>query len=179
MNQAHIHLLLNHIPLIVAGVAALLLAFALVRKSAELKRVSLGLFVIAALITIPVYLTGEPAEEIVENLPGVSGPIVEQHESSALYTLIALEVLGVVSLAGLLIYRRAVELPKVVAVVTLGLSIVAVGLMAWTANLGGQINHPEIRSGAQAGSPHSEGGESGEREGGQAKSEREKKHDDD
>jgi uncharacterized membrane protein len=176
MNQAHIHLLLNHIPLVVAGVAALLLAAALLRKNAKLKPVSLWLFVLAALITIPVYLTGEPAEEIVENLPGVLGPIVEQHERTALFSLIALEVLGVVSLSGLLIYRRAAELPKVFVVAALGLSIVAGGLTAWTANLGGQIRHSEIRSGALAGSPKSEGGESGEHEGGQAKSKGEKKH---
>ena len=179
MNQAHIHLLLNHIPLVVAGVAALLLAVALVRKSAELKRVSFGLFVLAALITIPVYLTGEPAEEIVENLPGVSGPIVEQHERSALFSLIAIEVLGVVSLFGLFIYRRAAELPKVFAVATLGLSIVAGGLTAWTANLGGQIKHPEIRSGALASSTPTEASKTGEQAEGQAKSKREKNHDDD
>lgn len=165
MSAAHIHLLLNHIPLIGAAVAILLLAVGFVRNSDELKKTSLWIFVIAALVTIPVYLTGEPAEETVEHLPGVAASIVEQHERAALFSLIAIEVLGVVSLGGLFAYRRSAEVPKLFVVATLGVSIISVGLMIWTANLGGQIRHTEIRSGAFAGSTSTEAGEAGERQG--------------
>jgi uncharacterized membrane protein len=169
MSAAHIHLLLNHIPLIGAAVAILLLAVGAVRKRAELKKTSLWIFVIAALVTIPVYLSGEPAEEVVEHLPGVAGPIIEQHERAALLSLIAIEVLGVVSLAGLVASGRSTDVSKLFVAAALGASIIAGGLMGWTANLGGQIRHTEIRSGVFASPTSTEEGEAGEHQ-------KEKKH---
>lgn len=150
MNTAHIHLLLNHIPLIGASVGFLLLAGGMLKKSTDLKKASLWIFVIAALIAIPVYLSGEPAEKIVEHLPGISEPIIEQHESAALLSLVAFEILGVVSLVVLFLSRRAAEVTKVSAAAVLALAVIALGLMARAANLGGEVRHTEIRSGATA-----------------------------
>lgn len=61
INWAHVHLIINHFP--VAGVlgAMLLFLYGVVRKSREIKVVSLGVFVLLALITIPVFWTGEEA----------------------------------------------------------------------------------------------------------------------
>ena len=72
MNPAHWHLTLNHIPVLGMAFGLPLVSLALLRKSEELKRISLGFLIVIALLAIPVYLTGEPAEELVENLPGVS-----------------------------------------------------------------------------------------------------------
>ena len=70
MDAAHLHLMLNHIPVLGTAFGMALIAWALFRKSEELKRVSLGVFVIIALLAVPAYLTGEPAEEIVEHSTG-------------------------------------------------------------------------------------------------------------
>lgn len=156
MSSAHLHLLLNHIPVLGAAFATLLLVFAMLKKSDDLKKVSLGAFVIAALIAIPVYLTGEPAEEIVEKLPGVSEAIIGRHEDAALVALIILSVLGVVAIAGLVFFRGNRRIPFWYSSVALLLSLVASGAMAWTANLGGQVRHSEIRNGA-ASAPQSGG----------------------
>ncbi len=80
MNQAHFHLLLNHAPIIgpAFGIAVLLAGF--IFKSDPVKRAALGIFVLAALLAIPAFLTGEGAEEIVEKLPGVNETLMETHE---------------------------------------------------------------------------------------------------
>ena len=58
MNAAHWHLVLNHIPVVATPFAALLLGFALWRKRpSELFGVSLGAFVLIALLSVPAYLT--------------------------------------------------------------------------------------------------------------------------
>jgi hypothetical protein len=62
--------LLNHVPVIVTGLGLLLLLVAFARKSDELKKVTLALFVLIALVTVPVYLTGDSPAEMVENIPG-------------------------------------------------------------------------------------------------------------
>lgn len=146
MNWAYVHLLINHIPVLGTVFGTLLLVFGMVKRNEAIKRVSLGIFVIIAVATVPVYLTGEPAEEIVEHLPGVEEPIIEEHEESALIAFIAVGILGVAVLGLLWRYRRTDTIPKRFVITALILSIVVCGLMAWTADLGGKIRHPEIRS---------------------------------
>jgi uncharacterized membrane protein len=118
----------------------------MVRKSEELKKASLGIFVIIALIAIPVYFTGGGAEEVVEHLPGVSESIIERHEDSAFSTFVMVEILGLLTLGGLFLYRRPQTLSNWFVILSLVLSIIIGGLMTRTANLGGQIRHTEIRS---------------------------------
>ena len=50
MNPAHLHLMLNHIPVLGTAFCMALVGWALILKSEELKRVSLGAFVIVALL---------------------------------------------------------------------------------------------------------------------------------
>lgn len=150
MSWGYLHLALNHVPVIGTFLGLLLLLVAFFRKSEELKKVTLGLLVLIALVTIPVYLTGEPAEEMIENIPGTSEAIVERHENAALFSLIAVEVAGITALAGLLIFVRNKRLGNLLAIVTLAFSMIGGGLLAWTANLGGQIRHTEIRSGVDS-----------------------------
>lgn len=146
-NAAHVHLILNHVPVIGTALGVLLLIAAFIRKSEELKKASLGVFVLMAVIAIPAYLTGEPAEKMVESLPGVSKALIEQHEEAALVAFIALSVLGVFCLAGFYLYRRALVMPTWFVATVLVLSIAVGALMARTANLGGQVHHQEIRAG--------------------------------
>ena len=150
MNNAHLHLLLNHLPVLGSVLGLFLLIFSLWRKSIEIKRVSLVVFVLTAMSLVPTYLTGEPAEEMVEHLPGVSEALVGQHESAALVALSAALATGVVALAGLILLWRKNSLPVWLALATLFLAVASSTLMARTANLGGQIRHTEIRSGSSS-----------------------------
>lgn len=144
MNTAHLHLLLNHVPVLGTIFGLLLLLWALLRGRDELKRLSLGVFALSALVALPVYLTGEPAEAAVEHLPGVAESLIERHESAAALSLVAILITGGVALAGSLLFRRAEKLPGWVSAGVLALALCAAGLLGWTANLGGQIRHPEI-----------------------------------
>ncbi len=52
MNWAHVHLLINHIPVLGTLFGALLLVFGIVKKNEEIKRVSLGILGIFAIGTL-------------------------------------------------------------------------------------------------------------------------------
>jgi hypothetical protein len=145
MTLNHLHLVLNHIPVLGTAFGLGLLVYGIWRKSTELKKTALGVFVLAALMTIPVDLTGEPAEEGVEGLPGVSETIIEQHEEAAGVAFASIGVLGVMALIGLLALRHGKDVPAWFAGVMVIASFTVSGLMAWTANMGGQIRHTEIR----------------------------------
>ncbi|GBC93488.1 hypothetical protein HRbin15_01979 [bacterium HR15] len=144
MNAAQQHLLLNHLPVIGSLFCLLLLAYGLARRSAEVQKAALGALVVVALLAVPTYLTGEPAEEIIEKQPGYSHSYVEPHESMAKMALIASLMLGVLALGGLL-FSRGRAVPTGLAMLVLLGNLAVFGLMAYTAHLGGQIRHSEIR----------------------------------
>jgi len=145
MNPAHFHLATTHAPVfgIVFGLGLLLLAVG--RKSEELKRVALLGFVVAALLALPVYLSGAPASEVLRQFtPGMTMDANDQHAESAILAFAGSLVLGVVALAGLLHFRKGRKLPGSFLGFVLLLAVVACGLLGWTANLGGKIRHLEI-----------------------------------
>ena len=144
MDAVHLHLLLNHVPVIGAVFGVLVLAAAVFRRNDEWLRVGLALFVVSAATAAVVYLTGEPVEEAVEHLAGISEPAIERHEDAALAATLALGVFGLAALASLVAFRGRRQ-PRWLGVTALALSLVPTALMGWTANLGGQIRHSEIR----------------------------------
>ncbi len=145
INWAHIHLMINHIPVIGIPGAILLLVYAIVRKSEEVKMVAFGALVLLAIMTIGVYLTGQGAADIVKKLPGVTEGPIGRHEDAADVSLIFIEGLGILALAGLILLRRSGSIPKWLVSLVLVLSLMTAIVAGYTANLGGQIRHPEIR----------------------------------
>ncbi len=144
MTATHLHLVLNHVPALGTVFTAALLAIALLRRNSTLQRVSVGFLLAFALAAIPVYLTGESAEERAERLPGVSEAMIERHEDAARVALIAVETLGGVALLGAALFRRRPQPPRAFTGAILGLTLVSAGLFGWTGYLGGRIRHPEI-----------------------------------
>ncbi|HEU4642452.1 MAG TPA: DUF2231 domain-containing protein [Gemmatimonadaceae bacterium] len=152
MNTVHVHLLLNHFPVIGTIIGLALLAIGWARRNDALVRASLWLFAALALVAVVVYLTGEPAEDAVKHTAGFSDTIAERHEDAALIALIALGAFGVGALGVLWRFRRR-AIPRGVAAAALAFALVPAALMGWTANTGGQIRHTEIRAGAQGAQP--------------------------
>ena len=144
MNPTHLHLILNHLPVVGIGFVALLLIVALIKRNNDLKRLSLFFLVLITLLAIPVYLTGEPAEETVEKIPGVVESMIEEHEDAAQSAFTGQIILGVLALTALIVFRKGRALPNWAAGTVLACTLAVAGLMAWTANLGGGIRHPEI-----------------------------------
>lgn len=147
MSQAHLHLIITHLPVFGSILGALVLGYAIWSKSDQTKKAAYFLFILSAVGAGIAYATGEGAEEAVEKLPGVSESIIKQHESFAMYALVSLIVLGVSSLLALLLTYKKTVFAKTASLITLLLSLVSFALVAQTGYLGGQIRHTEIRSG--------------------------------
>ena len=154
MDPVHVHLFLNHFPVICSILSVPLFLYAYWRKSDELKQLALLVLVLAAAVTIPVYLSGEPAEEVVEKLAGVSHDLIEQHEDAAYFAMISMMITGAISLIGLIaMFLKKAAAAKFLVLVALLSAIGSAGLMLRTSNLGGQIRHSEIRAGGTAEQP--------------------------
>ncbi len=146
MDLAHAHLYLNHIPIVGSIILFVFFVFSIIKKKESLVRISLWFFVCVALIILPVYFTGEPAEESVFKAAGIGEETIEPHESAALISLIIMEVIGAASLITLLIFKKDKKIPSWLGYSLAVLAIVYLGSVGITANLGGQIRHPEIKT---------------------------------
>lgn len=144
MDQTHLHLLITHLPIFGSILGAVVLAHGLWIKSDHLSIAAYDIFIISGIGAGVAYLTGEAAEETVERIQGVAENMIDQHEDFALYALISLIVLGVLSIAGLFIAWKKWAFSKTFAVVVLFIALISFGLVAWTGYLGGQIRHTEI-----------------------------------
>ena len=100
MNAAHVHLMLNHFSIIGSIFGLVLLVLAMVRNSRELITVSFACLASVAIISIPVYFTGKPAEHVIEHLGDVSEEVVEQHGEAAQFAFTGIECVGALALAG-------------------------------------------------------------------------------
>ena len=145
-STAHLHLLINHFPIIVPPIALVFLAVAWLRRSEFAARAGLALLVAGAFFALPSYLTGDGAEDAVRRAPGVTRDIIHQHSSAALIGALALGALGIVALWALWRYREPLLLPRPLMVGALVASAATSLLMAWVGLLGGAIRHTEVRA---------------------------------
>lgn len=144
MNAAHWHLVLNHIPVLGTLFGFLILGYGWWIDSKDVLRVAMALLFLAGLAVVPVYYTGHNAEEMVEELSGISEQAIENHEEAAETTYYLLIGLGIISLAGLVQTYRTQSLSQWWVLIIGILSVISLGSVVKTANEGGEIRHPEI-----------------------------------
>jgi uncharacterized membrane protein len=147
MNAAHLHVILNHIPIVGVPIGLALLLYGLLRRSTEVKRAALVVFIAMGLIAVPTFLAGKAAEDIVEHLPGVTEAAIENHEAAGTIAFGLTTTLGALALGALVWSFRTSAVGGAVAALLLLASGGVSGWLAWTGNLGGKVRHTEFREG--------------------------------
>ncbi|MGC8762099.1 MAG: hypothetical protein ACP5VN_00450 [Acidobacteriota bacterium] len=166
MNAPHLHLVLNHFPVVGSPLVLALGLWAFWKRDPSLVRAFLVGQIVLGFLALAAFFSGSAAEEGVEELPGVSKGLIEAHEEAA-YAALALLVLGAATaLAALWRARKRGEAAPGALALSLLLLAASSGAAAWTANRGGKIRHPEISASPapSAAPPSKEGGRGGERE---------------
>lgn len=143
-NVVHIHLLLNHFPIIGMIIGLGLFLVALMGKSDDLTRGSLVVFLGMAFIAIPTYMSGSAAMDAIKFLPGIPLNMIAAHQNAALLAYLFIEITGAFSWFALWEYRRTSRIGGVTLTSVLILALITVGLMGNAGNLGGKIRHEEI-----------------------------------
>jgi uncharacterized membrane protein len=146
MTQTHIHLLITHLPIFGSILGGLVLAHGLWTKSLHTKIAAYNVLIISAAGAAIAYLTGEAAEETVENIQGIAKSTIDAHEDFAVVALVGLIIVGVASMVGIYLTLKKSTHTRTAAIVILGISLISFGLVARTGYLGGQIRHTEINS---------------------------------
>lgn len=149
MTPTQIHLMLNHFSVIGSIFGVVLLVVAMVRNSRELVTLALASLLSVAMLSIPVYFTGEPAQEAVARQASAPAEVVERHAQAAQFAFFAVEWVGALALAGLWLFRTE-PAPRWFLAILLAGSVLTAGVMVYTANEGRQIRHPNLTSRSRA-----------------------------
>ncbi len=146
----HLHIVLNHFPLIGSVFVLGLLIASAYMKNDGMRRVSLILFVVLGLLAIPTYITGAAAGWAYQGRPDMSVQILDAHRDAALMAFVFIGLTGLVSWLVLWRERRYGRASTAGFYAVLALGIVALLTIVEAGSLGGTVLRPELREGAMA-----------------------------
>lgn len=145
MNDAHLHMVVNHFPIIGTFFGIGILITGIFLNNSSIKNTAYILFVIAAIFGALSMGTGEGAEEIVEDFPNIGKAIIHEHEELAEKFALVLYVTGVFALISLVAAIKKFRLAKVFSIITLILALISGIVSINVGTSGGEIRHTEIR----------------------------------
>jgi hypothetical protein len=143
-NSAYLHILLNHFPVIGTGFIFILGLHSLISKNVKVLRFSMLLLVLLSLLTIVIFVSGNNAKSVVKGMDGIVEENIDAHEEFAEKSFIVMEAFGGLTLIFLVFNRFAKPIPALYSVIFLFLILAVLGMMMYTAHLGGKIAHSGI-----------------------------------
>jgi uncharacterized membrane protein len=144
---SHVHMILNHFPTVGFVSALTFYLIALAVKNEVMTRASLVVFVIAAVLGVPTYVTGAASMWALTDppIPEISKALINEHRDMALLTLFGLAFTGATAWIELWRYRHLGRFSRTSLYLVLAFALITLAIMAETGHRGGQINHAEIR----------------------------------
>jgi uncharacterized membrane protein len=156
VDWIHLHIIVNHFPVILTVTGALAVVLALTRGQRAIWLYATVSLTLAALTVIPTYFTGEPAEHALNRPWFVARGAIHSHEDAAKISALLVVLAGLVALFAwrrLVRYPREIRMPgslRAALLVTSFAAAFAIGYASW---LGGAIIHdaPVLKGPAPAG----------------------------
>jgi len=150
LNAPHIHIVINHFPVILVPAGLALMVFGLYRGSEDLKKAAAWMFVASGGFAVIAFISGNMAAPgLMALVPGVSVTDMMVHQQAARFALGGAVLLAFACLWGLFVFRGKM-LPVRIAVILLLTAAWLSSVMGRTAYLGGKIRHTEIIPAEQA-----------------------------
>jgi hypothetical protein len=162
VNAAHLHLVMVHAPVVAPLFALILLGLAAIRADRGALLGAVVTLLVGALGATGAYISGEDAEELVEDVAPIDEAAVEEHEERAEVALVLAWVAAVGSAVAYVLGGRTGRHGAAVGASALG-ALAASGAMAATGLAAGPIRHgAELGVTPGAGGGAREHGEAGE-----------------
>lgn len=145
MNDAHLHLLVNHFPIVGLFIGFLILLFGIIKNNATLKSTAYIIFIFCMIMGKISMMTGDKAEHSVEEMAGFSRDYIHEHEEAAELFMKPLYILGFVSILGLASLAKKRNNEKFVSICAILIATICLFLSKNVGTTGGEIRHTEIR----------------------------------
>ena len=147
MDELHLHLVVNHLPIIFPIVGIIILLIGIFSKSEVSKRNAYIIFILGAITSMAAMGTGEGAENSATKIAGLSENMIKKHEEVSEIFASLTYVLGAISLVALLASFRNSVISKYAPFLVLILAIICLFFGQKVGTTGGEIKHNEIRTG--------------------------------
>ena len=143
MFATHLHLLINHMPVLSLFFGLALHFLSRFSQNRSLASIGNAFYIWAGFSVILVFLTGHGAEEFIEKSPSFSHSRFEAHEEAANIAFAITLIAGVSALIqwGLAFMNKK---PKFLSLFIFAMALAAFALNARAGYLGGQIRHTEL-----------------------------------
>lgn len=145
MNDAHLHLLVNHFPIVGLFFGFIILLIGIIKKNTTLKSTAYIIFIFCTIMGKISMMTGDKAEHAVEEIAGFSGDYIHEHEEAAELFMKPLYILGLVSVFGLFSISKNRSSEKIVSICIVLIAAICLFLSKSVGTSGGEIRHIEIR----------------------------------
>lgn len=143
MSLGYLHLILNHIPVLTLPIVLIFLLYSFLRKSENMIRFALLMTMLTSLSVLPVYLSGESAETIVEKVIPTQKDVIHSHEEAAEKALVLTLLVSVTTFFVLISFLKLKAAKFGITLVILT-GIFSFTSLVYTAYLGGKIRHTEF-----------------------------------
>lgn len=155
----HVHVMLNHLPIVGFGGLIIVLAYALIRNEPHTLGLGLALATALAIATSVVMWTGEEAHErfmtesIATFIDDAAPAWIQEHEERAEVAAVAAYITGGLAVIGLIGMRFKPAWRRAIGGIVLVMTLLTTGLMGYVADAGGKIHHAEFRAAPDAAPP--------------------------
>lgn len=147
MDAVHLHLALNHFPIILPVVGVLVMLGGIFLRTEAVKRTAFAIFISGGMLTIPAFVTGEASEDSIENLSGINEQDIETHEDTVKKFALSSYFLGIFAVFGLWSSLKNKSYAPTTSITAVMVALVVIFLAKQTGTSGGEIRHPEIKNG--------------------------------
>lgn len=152
MDWDHLHIMINHFPVILAVTGALAALLGVVRGRRGVWMYATASLTIAGLTAIATYFSGRAAEDVLRHAWYIARDAIHTHEDAALVATIATAVAGLVAAVAwrrLVRYPREITLPGGLRTVLVVTALASAGSISYASWLGGRITHdaPGLKTG--------------------------------
>jgi len=143
-SMAHLHLMVNHLPVFSAAIAIVVLGWGLLAKRRDVVTVGLAISVLAGVGALVARQTGHKAEHQVEHDAWTNRRLVHEHEEAADAAFIVTGISGAVAALALVLRRRGRPGADWLNWLVLVGMLVSMAALSRAALYGGYIRHNEV-----------------------------------
>ena len=143
MNGAHLHLVLNHIPVTGIIFSFFLLLFGTIKKNTSIINAGLIFTIIMSIFSTGAYLSGDEAEHVISKLIGINQDAIEDHQQIAVISLWVILINGIVASISLFSWFKSGKISKYLLWINIIMLFTGSILITKTGLTGGLIRHTE------------------------------------
>ncbi|MFK7000993.1 hypothetical protein [Flavobacterium oreochromis] len=144
MNSAHLHLLINHFPIIGLFFGIIILIYGIFKRNHLVLNIAYMILIFSMVTGKLSMITGDKAEDFIEKMNNFSNNLIEIHEEKAEIFMKIMYILGVTSIIGLIANNKKHSKTHLIAILILITGTIGIILSQPVGTSGGKIHHNEI-----------------------------------